>query len=123
VHDGCLIHFLKLPHKQLPGGRQGQRCPPGSCGCRVAPATSHSYSWMRALALTLFESEDDANHEAEEGNTFNEGGCNDHRRTNVPGGFRLTRRTFHCGGSQLADTDTCSEGYSPGSDSCSQKCQ
>ena len=78
----------------------------------IAPTSFH-------LSELLDDGQKADNH-GEECNTFNEGGCNDHGRTDVATSFWLTGHTFHSTLTNLTDTQTCSDSGQTCSDGCTE---
>lgn len=54
----------------------------------------------------LFQGDEEADDDGEEGNTFYEGGGDDHSAADVAGSFGLTSDTFHSTLADFTDTET-----------------
>lgn len=60
----------------------------------------------------------ETNNQSKESNTLDKGGGDNHRRTDIAGGFRLTGRSFHGRSGQTSNTEPGANGYESGSNSC-----
>jgi hypothetical protein len=67
--------------------------------------------------LYLQHDSQDTGDNPEQGYTFNEGGCQDHVRADVTGGFRLAGDAFNGTAADLADADTGAQGSKAGANS------
>ena len=68
------------------------------------------------LSVRLDKENQQTNHNGEEGNTFDQGGCDNHVGTDVSTDFRLTCQGFQSTFTDVTDTQTCADGSDTGTD-------